>query len=81
MEKIIRGGIFKMKKLGRIVSKQKKRLVLKTDELVKIGARIFDEKGILIGHAIDYFGPVDKPYIIIKPTRDAEHLIGKEVYG
>ena len=70
-----------MKKLGRIVSKEKKKIVLKTDKLVKIGARIFDEKGILIGHVVDYFGPVDGPYLLIKPTRDADHLIGKEVYG
>ncbi len=71
-----------MKKLGRIISKQKKRVVLKTDHLVKLGARIFDEKGILIGHAVDYFGPVDKPYVIIRPRRgEPEKLVGKEVYG
>ena len=70
-----------MKKLGKIVSKEKKHIVLKTDKLVKLGAKIFDEKGILIGHVTDYFGPVDGPYMLIKPTRDAEHLIGKEVYG
>ena len=71
-----------MKKLGRIISRQKKRVVLKTNHLVKIGARIFDEKGILIGHAIDYFGPVDNPYVIIKPTRgEPGKLVGKEVYG
>ena len=70
-----------MRKLGRIVSKEKKKIVLKTDKLVKIGTEVYDESERHIGTVIDYFGPVNGPYLLISTTKDAEKLIGREIYG
>jgi rRNA processing protein Gar1 len=70
-----------MRKLGRVVSLSGDKLVLKTDKLVKIGAKIFDEQGKFVGNAIDYFGPTMGPYILVSPKRDAGEYVGKELFG
>ena len=70
-----------MKKLGRIVSKEKKKIVLKTDKLVKIGTEVYDSGERHIGTVIDYFGPVDGPYLLISTKKDADKMIGMEIYG
>lgn len=69
-----------MKSLGRVVSMSEGKLVLKTDKLVKLGSKIYDEQGRHIGTVIDYFGPTRGPYLLISPIKAAEPLQGKELF-
>ncbi len=70
-----------MKKLGRVVSVSNDKLVLKTEELLKIGTKVFDEEGKFVGNVIDYFGPTMGPYVLVSPKRDPVKFVGKELYG
>ena len=74
-----------MHKVGRVVSVSEDKLVLKTEhpeKLVKIGAKIFDEKGIFVGNVIDYFGPTIGPYLLVSPkSRDPGEFVGEELYA
>ena len=70
-----------MKKLGRVVSVSDGKLVLKTEELVKLGAEVYDDGERHIGTVIDYFGPTMGPYLLISTKKDAGQLVGEELYG
>lgn len=70
-----------MKSLGKVVSISNGKLVLKTDDLVKVGTKIFDEHGNFVGNAIEYFGPTLGPYILISPKKRPEPYLGKEMFG
>lgn len=73
-----------MKKLGRVVSFDEKKIVLKTDELVKIGSEVYDEGERHVGTVIEYFGPTMGPYVIIGTKmnkKDVKFLVGKTLYG
>ncbi len=70
-----------MKRLGRVVSISDDKLVLKTEQLVKIGAKVFDEEGKFVGNVIDYFGPTVGPYVLVSPKRDPTKYMGKELFG
>ena len=70
-----------MKKLGRVVSLSDDKLVLKTEELIKIGAKVFDEEGKFVGNVIDYFGPTVGPYVLVSTKREPSQYVGKELFG
>ncbi|MBS3060853.1 MAG: hypothetical protein J4432_05095 [DPANN group archaeon] len=70
-----------MKKLGVVKSINEGKLVLKTEKLVKIGAKIYDEEGAFVGTVIDYFGPTMGPYLLISPKKAPEPFYGKDLYG
>jgi len=69
-----------MQKLGRVVQIHEEKLVLKTDKLVKIGSRVYDDKERWVGTVIDYFGPTMGPYLLVSPKKEAASLVGKELY-
>jgi len=69
-----------MRKIGRVVSISEKKLVLKTDKLVKMGSEVFDDGGRHVGTVIDYFGPTMGPYLLISPKRDPNPFVGKDLY-
>jgi rRNA processing protein Gar1 len=70
-----------MKKLGRIVSVTDGKLVLKSKELVRIGAEVYDSSERHVGTVVDYFGNTLGPYVIVSPKKDAGMLVGEEIYG
>lgn len=70
-----------MKSLGKVVSLSNGKLVLKTDKLVKIGAKVFDEHGTFIGTVVDFFGPTLGPYLLVSPKKKPEPFLGKELFG
>lgn len=49
-----------------IVHKRKGELVIKLDQCVKIQAKVFDSNDKNIGKIIRIFGPVSKPYGLVK---------------
>ncbi len=38
----------------------------------RIGVRVYDSRGKLIGRVVDVIGPVRSPYIVIRPSNDVE---------
>ena len=71
-----------MRRLGTVVSVSEGKLVLKTEKLVKIGSRTYNEKEIYVGTVIDFFGPTDGPYVLVSPeSREPGEFIGEELYG
>lgn len=49
----------------------------------KMGQPVFDKDGKRIGNIIDIFGPVERPYVKIKPASGVrlEELVGKYLYA
>ena len=70
-----------MKNVGRVVSVLDGKLVLKSKELVKIGAELYDASERHVGTVVDYFGNTMGPYVIVSPKKDAGMLVGEELYG
>jgi len=70
-----------MKSLGNVVSVSKGKLVVKTSEPLKAGHKIFDESGNFVGNVLEFFGPTEKPYVLVSPKKNADHYLGKELFG
>ena len=70
-----------MKIIGKVVSISDGKLVVRADDLVKPGTKIFDESGNFVGIAVDYFGLTKKPYLMISPKKKADHYLGKELFA
>lgn len=71
-----------MKKLGVVLHKAKSgNLVLKGTDFFKPSLTVYDEEGKKVGFVIETFGPVNSPYILVKPTTDrVRRLLGKTLY-
>lgn len=74
-------GVCSLKSLGKVVSISEGKLVLKTDAMIKVGGKVFDEQGIQIGTIVDYFGPVGGPYVLVSPKKTPEPYVGRELFG
>ncbi len=77
-----------MRKLGKIVSIEDNKLVLRTDEnilkvreKVEAGDSVYDESKRHIGEIVNFKEKNDKIYPLISPKKDPEPLVGKKVYG
>ena len=66
-----------------------KRLIVraaKTDgseaSIPRINSWVVDQKRIKVGKVFDIFGPIEHPYIIVRPNRgvDAAAHVGKKLY-
>ncbi len=69
-----------MRKLGSIVSRTRTGLIVVKTELKDprrtVGAIVYDEAMKRIGRIIDVIGPVDSPYVVVKPdSREIVDLI------
>ncbi|MCX8188561.1 MAG: Gar1/Naf1 family protein [Nitrososphaeria archaeon] len=71
-----------MKKLGIVLHKAKSgNLVLKATEFFKSSLTVYDDEGKKVGFVVETFGPVNSPYVLVKPTTDRIHkLLGKTLY-
>ena len=55
-------------------------LILKTDRSLRIGSKVFNDKMGEVGVVVDVFGPVDSPYLSVKPeVADSGKLVGKDL--
>lgn len=70
-----------MKSIGKVVSISDGKLVVRADDVVRPGTKIFDESGKFVGTAVDYFGLTKKPYLMISPKRKADNYLGKELFA
>lgn len=72
-----------MRRLGKVLHVSSSRsLILKTkDGEVIVGSKVLDAKLREVGRVYDMFGPVDSPYVSVKPTvSDPSSLVGKVLY-
>ena len=74
-----------MRRLGKILHISKRgSLILRTDKTPPIGphALVLDKEANMIGTILDVFGPVNNPYVSIRPYDgvDLQKLVGQLVY-
>ena len=78
-----------MKRLGTALHVVQNKLIVLSEEIVgsetdipRGNSLVVDQKRTRVGKVFDVFGPVDRPYIIVRPNRgiDAAAHIGKKLY-
>ena len=71
-----------MQRLGKVSNVTPSRnMVVKTENLPKIGFEVVDESLNVVGNIFDIIGPVSAPYAIVKSSiREPEKLVNKPVY-
>jgi len=70
-----------MKKLGKVVSTENGKLILKTDKELRKGRQIYDESNRFIGNLISFKEKGEEKYAVISTEKDPEALIGEKLYG
>jgi rRNA processing protein Gar1 len=68
--------------LGRVLHTSKsKNVILKIENIPKIGAKVVDENLEPLGKVFDILGPVSSPYASVKTKiQEKEKLVGKMLY-
>ncbi len=71
-----------MQRLGRVLHISPSRnIIIKTENIPRIGETVVDENLKPIGKVFDIFGPASSPYASIKPTLSKnEELTNKMLY-
>jgi len=71
-----------LQRLGRVLRISPSRnIIIKIENIPRIGETVVDENLRPIGKIFDMFGPVSSPYAAIKPTiRETEKLMNKTLY-
>jgi RNA-binding protein len=74
-----------MRRLGKVLHLTPRGLVLRVEQLPKLGQAAYDKGGERIGRVLDLFGPVAAPYAVIRPDRGLNltklnELIGRDIY-
>ena len=72
-----------MQRLGQVLHITPSRnIIIKVENLPKIGETVVDESLKPVGKVFDIFGPVTSPYVAIKSTiREIEKLNKKTLYA
>lgn len=71
-----------MKNIGRIIHYTKYRVfVAESRRAISLNTPIYDDRKRKIGIVTDVIGPINKPYLVIKPLVDKpEKYVGKDIY-
>lgn len=71
-----------MQRIGRVLHlSSSKNLILKAENVPRIGEKVLDENLKQVGTVSDVFGPVSSPYVTVKPQiKDAEKLVNQILY-
>lgn len=71
-----------MQRIGRALHvSPNKNIILKAENLPKIGDRVVDESLKPVGTVFDIFGPVSFPYVVVKPhVGEMPYLINRVLY-
>lgn len=57
------------------------RLILRPNMDLKLNSILYDDKGHKVAKVMEYFGPVDSPYISAIPLTDRiKKIVGKKVF-
>jgi RNA-binding protein len=58
-----------------------KNMILKAENIPRIGDRVTDENLKPVGTVFDVFGPISSPYVAVKPQiRSPEQLVNQVLY-
>jgi len=79
---VFRGEFKELIRLGRVLHVSPSRnIIVKVENLPKLGETVVDENLKPIGEVFDIFGPVSSPYVAVKPgTSKLDFLAGKILY-
>ena len=71
-----------MQRLGRVLHiTPSHNIVVKIENVPKIGEKVVDENIKPVGNVFDIIGPIHAPYAIIKPnTKETTKLVGQTLY-
>ena len=78
-----------MKRLGTALHVVQNKLILQSEQIVgsetnipRTNYWVVDQKRTRVGKVFDIFGPINHPYIIVRPNRgvDAAAHVGKKLY-
>jgi len=72
-----------LQRIGRALHiSSNKNIIIKAENLPKIGDRVVDENLSSIGMIFDIFGPVSSPYLSVKTDAEKPHsLVGHVLYA
>jgi len=72
-----------MKRVGKLLHVTPSGGVGRFEVEPKMGQPVFDRSGQRIGNIIDIFGPIQRPYVKIKPASgvELEKLVGRYLYA
>jgi len=63
------------------LSKSTGNIIANAEGELSVGDFLYDQQGKRVGVVFDFFGPVDAPYIAMKPFVDqVEKLVGEPIY-
>ncbi len=78
-----------MKRLGTALHVVQNKLIVQSEQIVgsetnipRTNSWVVDQKRTKVGKVFDIFGPINHPYIIVRPNRgiDAAAHVGKKLY-
>jgi RNA-binding protein len=78
-----------LKRLGTALHVVQNKLILQSEQIVgsetnipRTNSWVVDQKRTRVGKVFDIFGPINHPYIIVRPNRgvDAAAHVGKKLY-
>ena len=78
-----------MKRLGTALHVVQNKLIVQSESVVgsessipRKNSWVVDQKRTKIGKVLDVFGPINNPYIIVRPNRDVDAAahVGKKLY-
>ena len=78
-----------MKRLGTALHVVQNKLIVQSEQVVgsetnipRTNSWVVDQKRTRVGKVFDIFGPINHPYIIVRPNRgvDAAAHVGKKLY-
>ncbi|MFB6298965.1 MAG: H/ACA ribonucleoprotein complex subunit GAR1 [Halobacteriales archaeon] len=74
-----------MQRIGSVVRTAQGSIVVRADEptVPDVGATVVDESLTSVGRIVDVMGPVDRPFVVIRPTEDGPvpaSLLNQRIY-
>ncbi len=72
-----------MQRLGLVLHiSPSRKIVIKAENVPKIGETVVDENFKTIGEVFDIFGPVSSPYVAVRPKmQEPEELVRQRLYS
>jgi len=72
-----------LQRIGHVLHVSSSRnVILKAENVPRIGDKVVDENLKSVGTVFDVFGPSSSPYVAVKPdARDPHHLVNRVLYA
>jgi len=63
-----------LRRLGKVLHLTKRGLTMRAEWIPELGTAVYNGEHKRVGSVLDVFGPVDAPYLAIRPERDHPDL-------